>query len=203
MYGKSSRVTESRQNCATSALVIDPASPSMTLITPVGGSTVNPPGRTMQYSKPEFITTFSWLFLSAKIFFIAVIMRILKKKGGLVFAIPRTNRCHNGQAFYIVLLHRVNYIGCSVCKHSISNVGSLTTECNNHAVDLTLKHFCYIGRVSHRSSNKGQVWVGQGIPGFGTPRTLWNFKVGGIPSKCHNTITIFQRLINTLRSQKT
>mmetsp|Transcript_11693 Transcript_11693/g.29970 ORF Transcript_11693/g.29970 Transcript_11693/m.29970 type:complete len:245 (-) Transcript_11693:120-854(-) len=61
-----------------------PASPSITLITPVGGSSVSPPGRTMQNSRsfpgPEKKSC-SWLFLSVKMFFITVNMRTLKKKG--------------------------------------------------------------------------------------------------------------------------
>mmetsp|Transcript_19196 Transcript_19196/g.39489 ORF Transcript_19196/g.39489 Transcript_19196/m.39489 type:complete len:201 (+) Transcript_19196:146-748(+) len=81
MYGKSSMRTASKQNCATSARGIDPASPSMTLTTPVGGSTVKPPGRTMQYSSPEFTVASSWLFLSKKIFFMAVHIKTLKKNG--------------------------------------------------------------------------------------------------------------------------
>jgi len=40
IYGKSSTRTASRQNCATSARGIDPALPSITLMTPVGASTV-------------------------------------------------------------------------------------------------------------------------------------------------------------------
>mmetsp|Transcript_10752 Transcript_10752/g.19857 ORF Transcript_10752/g.19857 Transcript_10752/m.19857 type:complete len:243 (+) Transcript_10752:763-1491(+) len=80
-YGKSESFTASKQNCATSALGMLPASPSITLITPVGGSTVNPPGRTMQYSNPLAFTAASWLFLSVKIFFMTVIMSILKAKG--------------------------------------------------------------------------------------------------------------------------
>mmetsp|Transcript_19555 Transcript_19555/g.40529 ORF Transcript_19555/g.40529 Transcript_19555/m.40529 type:complete len:235 (-) Transcript_19555:1620-2324(-) len=71
----------SRQNCATSALVIEPASPSMTLMTPVGGSTVSPPGRTMHHSSPEASTTASWAFLSLKMELITVDMSILKKNG--------------------------------------------------------------------------------------------------------------------------
>mmetsp|Transcript_151258 Transcript_151258/g.466533 ORF Transcript_151258/g.466533 Transcript_151258/m.466533 type:complete len:217 (-) Transcript_151258:123-773(-) len=55
-------------------------------MTPVGFSTVRPPGRTMVYSRsapgaPGFVKSSSWRFLSSKIFFIIVHMSILKKKG--------------------------------------------------------------------------------------------------------------------------
>mmetsp|Transcript_8975 Transcript_8975/g.16159 ORF Transcript_8975/g.16159 Transcript_8975/m.16159 type:complete len:205 (-) Transcript_8975:145-759(-) len=61
-----------------------PASPSMTLMTPVGGSVSSPPGRTMQYSRsfpgPDMNRS-SWLFLSLKMLFITVNISTLKKKG--------------------------------------------------------------------------------------------------------------------------
>ena len=59
------------QKSATSARAMEPASPSMTLMTPVGFSTVSPPGRTMHHSKsrptPPSVKSASWLFLSVKI----------------------------------------------------------------------------------------------------------------------------------------
>jgi hypothetical protein len=44
---------------------MEPASPSITLMTPVGASTVRPPGRTRHHSRPELSTTASCSFLSA------------------------------------------------------------------------------------------------------------------------------------------
>mmetsp|Transcript_1829 Transcript_1829/g.5513 ORF Transcript_1829/g.5513 Transcript_1829/m.5513 type:complete len:319 (+) Transcript_1829:185-1141(+) len=73
------------QKSATSARAIEPASPSMTLMTPVGASTLRPPGRTMHHSRsapgPPAVKSASWLFLSAKIELITVIMSILNTKG--------------------------------------------------------------------------------------------------------------------------
>mmetsp|Transcript_25604 Transcript_25604/g.83952 ORF Transcript_25604/g.83952 Transcript_25604/m.83952 type:complete len:242 (+) Transcript_25604:168-893(+) len=72
------------QKSATSARGMEPASPSMTLTTPVGASTVRPPGRTMHHSRslpgPD-VKRASWLFLSVKMDDMTVFMRILKKKG--------------------------------------------------------------------------------------------------------------------------
>ncbi len=70
MYGKSFSRIAPMQKSATSARAIEPASPSMTLITPVGFSTVRPPGRTMHHSRsrptPPSVKSASWLFLSVK-----------------------------------------------------------------------------------------------------------------------------------------
>ena len=48
---KSASMTASRQNAATSARLMAPASSFATLTMPVGGSDLRPPGRTMQYSR--------------------------------------------------------------------------------------------------------------------------------------------------------
>lgn len=48
-YGKFASVTAPSRKAATSARWIDPALPSMTLMTPVGAPTPRPPGLTMQY----------------------------------------------------------------------------------------------------------------------------------------------------------
>ena len=70
MYGKSFSRIAPMQKSATSARAMEPASPSMTLITPVGFSTVRPPGRTMHHSRsrptPPSVKRASWLFLSVK-----------------------------------------------------------------------------------------------------------------------------------------
>mmetsp|Transcript_8059 Transcript_8059/g.20614 ORF Transcript_8059/g.20614 Transcript_8059/m.20614 type:complete len:240 (+) Transcript_8059:513-1232(+) len=84
MYGKSGVSSASKQKLATSARVIEPASPSITLIMPLGGSRVRPPGRTMQYSRSEpgpLRKRPSWLFLSVNMPFMTVYISILKKKG--------------------------------------------------------------------------------------------------------------------------
>mmetsp|Transcript_5444 Transcript_5444/g.17272 ORF Transcript_5444/g.17272 Transcript_5444/m.17272 type:complete len:248 (-) Transcript_5444:21-764(-) len=79
------------QKSATSARGMEPASPSMTLTTPVGASTVRPPGRTMHHSRslpgPD-VKRASWLFLSVKMDDMTVFMRILKKKGAWSFESP-------------------------------------------------------------------------------------------------------------------
>mmetsp|Transcript_20806 Transcript_20806/g.45605 ORF Transcript_20806/g.45605 Transcript_20806/m.45605 type:complete len:215 (-) Transcript_20806:293-937(-) len=83
-YGKSLSKIAPRQNAATSARAMDPASPSITLTTPVGASNVSPPGLTMQYSKSDpgpSRKSFSWLFLSLKTFFMTVIISSLKTNG--------------------------------------------------------------------------------------------------------------------------
>ena len=76
------------QKSATSARAMEPASPSMTLMTPVGFSTVNPQGRTMHHSRsrptPPSVKSASWLFLSAKMEDMTVIMSILNMKGACV-----------------------------------------------------------------------------------------------------------------------
>mmetsp|Transcript_5102 Transcript_5102/g.15108 ORF Transcript_5102/g.15108 Transcript_5102/m.15108 type:complete len:236 (+) Transcript_5102:158-865(+) len=73
------------QKSATSARAMEPASPSMTLMTPVGFSTVRPPGRTMHHSRsapgPPAAKRASWLFLSVKMEDMTVAMRILKTNG--------------------------------------------------------------------------------------------------------------------------
>ena len=55
------------------------------LMTPVGFSTVSPPGRTMHHSRsrptPPSVKRASWLFLSAKMDDMTVIMSILNMKG--------------------------------------------------------------------------------------------------------------------------
>mmetsp|Transcript_52039 Transcript_52039/g.111295 ORF Transcript_52039/g.111295 Transcript_52039/m.111295 type:complete len:224 (-) Transcript_52039:175-846(-) len=84
MYGHSALVTASRQKAATSAREMEPASPLITLTMPLGGSMLNPPGRTTVNSRSEpgpSRKSFSWLFLSSKILRITVIMSTLKKKG--------------------------------------------------------------------------------------------------------------------------
>ena len=48
---------------------------------PIFNAPVKPPGRTIQYSSPESLINSSCLFLSSNIFFIAVAIKILKKKG--------------------------------------------------------------------------------------------------------------------------
>mmetsp|Transcript_108409 Transcript_108409/g.187263 ORF Transcript_108409/g.187263 Transcript_108409/m.187263 type:complete len:227 (-) Transcript_108409:355-1035(-) len=84
IYCQSGSVMASRQNFATSALGMEPASPSMTLMTPVGGSTFSPPGRTIVYSRSApgpCKKRASWLFLSSKIPRMTVPMSTRKKKG--------------------------------------------------------------------------------------------------------------------------
>ena len=80
------------QKSATSARAMEPASPSMTLITPVGFSTVRPPGRTMHHSRsrptPPSVKRASWLFLSVKMDDMTVIMSILNMKGAWSFESP-------------------------------------------------------------------------------------------------------------------
>mmetsp|Transcript_189 Transcript_189/g.586 ORF Transcript_189/g.586 Transcript_189/m.586 type:complete len:225 (-) Transcript_189:94-768(-) len=63
-----------------------PASPSMTLITPVGAVVFRPPGRTMTNSKslpgpPIPRNSCSWLFLSVKMERITVLIKIRKTRG--------------------------------------------------------------------------------------------------------------------------
>jgi hypothetical protein len=48
-YGKFESVTAPRQKAATSARIMEPAWPSMTLMIPVGAPSPSPPGLTMQY----------------------------------------------------------------------------------------------------------------------------------------------------------
>eukprot|EP00982_Pelagococcus_subviridis_P004494 29202-Pelagococcus_subviridis.AAC.1 len=86
MYGNASSKSAPRQKSATSARAMLPASPSMTLTTPVGGPSPSPPGRTTQNSRsfpgpagPK--NSCSWLFLSVKMDRITVDMRILNTNG--------------------------------------------------------------------------------------------------------------------------
>jgi hypothetical protein len=71
---------------------MEPASPSMTFMTPVGFSTVSPPGLTMHHSRsrptPPSVKRASWLFLSAKIDDMTVIISILNMKGAWSFESP-------------------------------------------------------------------------------------------------------------------
>mmetsp|Transcript_31673 Transcript_31673/g.62687 ORF Transcript_31673/g.62687 Transcript_31673/m.62687 type:complete len:241 (-) Transcript_31673:272-994(-) len=83
-YSKSFSRTAPKQKSATSARMIDPASPSITLITPVAGPTPNPPGRTRHHSRSDpgpLMKSLSWLFLSAKMSFMTVYINTLKKRG--------------------------------------------------------------------------------------------------------------------------
>mmetsp|Transcript_12650 Transcript_12650/g.50816 ORF Transcript_12650/g.50816 Transcript_12650/m.50816 type:complete len:332 (-) Transcript_12650:129-1124(-) len=86
-YSQSSSRTAPMQKAATSARGMLPAWPSMTLTTPVGGSTVSPPGRTTVHSSSApgaaapAVKSASWAFLSVKMELMTVLMRILKKNG--------------------------------------------------------------------------------------------------------------------------
>mmetsp|Transcript_41501 Transcript_41501/g.102268 ORF Transcript_41501/g.102268 Transcript_41501/m.102268 type:complete len:320 (-) Transcript_41501:157-1116(-) len=85
-YGKVSSKSTPRQKSATSARAMEPASPAMTLMTPVGGPVPRPPGRTMQNSRPlpgpaGARNSCSWLFLSVKMERITVLIRILNMNG--------------------------------------------------------------------------------------------------------------------------
>ena len=125
------------QKSATSARAIEPASPSMTLMTPVGFSTVSPPGRTMHHSKslptPPSVNRASWLFLSVKMDLCgnqpsgaprhrcAISTQRggrhdrhhehLEHEGRLVLGVARADRGHDGDALHIIFFHRRDHRG--------------------------------------------------------------------------------------------
>mmetsp|Transcript_5377 Transcript_5377/g.18203 ORF Transcript_5377/g.18203 Transcript_5377/m.18203 type:complete len:206 (-) Transcript_5377:185-802(-) len=90
-YFQSGSVTASRQKAATSAREMEPASPEITCVVPVGGPSVRPPGRTTVYSRSDPSPpkkSASWLFLSWNTPLSTVHMSSLKKKGAWFWLSP-------------------------------------------------------------------------------------------------------------------
>mmetsp|Transcript_6665 Transcript_6665/g.21049 ORF Transcript_6665/g.21049 Transcript_6665/m.21049 type:complete len:258 (-) Transcript_6665:108-881(-) len=85
--GQSEALTASRQKAATSAREMEPAWPSITLMMPLGGSRVRPPGRTSVNSREAPgasappLKSASCAFLSANMDFITVIISTLNMNG--------------------------------------------------------------------------------------------------------------------------
>mmetsp|Transcript_265 Transcript_265/g.578 ORF Transcript_265/g.578 Transcript_265/m.578 type:complete len:264 (-) Transcript_265:16-807(-) len=112
--GKSSSLTAVRQKSATSARVMEPASPSTMLMMPLGASRVRPPGRTTVNSRSlpgPLEKSASWLFLSAKMERMTVFIKILNTNGACFSLSPApievTTAIRFTPYFFIALITQV------------------------------------------------------------------------------------------------